>query len=602
MAINLLGKEASFYKQGAEEDEEADADRLDIPIHAFDVIIADECHRGYTSKESNVWRAILEYFDAIKIGLTATPAAHTTGYFGEPVFRYSVEQGVLDGFLVSYEAIKIKSDVRINGVFLKEGEQIGKIDTESGQLKMELLEDERTFDSTEVEKRVTSPDSNLKIIKEISKYALEFEKEHGRIPKTLIFAVNDIQNISHADQLVRLCKEVFNRGDDFVAKITGNPNVDRPLEKIRKFRNRPEPRIVVTVDMLSTGVDLPTLEYIVFLRPVKSRILWEQMLGRGTRLAPQINKEKFTVFDCFDGTLIGYFKDVSNFDFGDIKSDIIPIEEVIRRIDDNEDRDHNIKVFIRRLRGIERTMSSEARQQFSPYIQDGDVGRYADMFAELIRNKFTETMKTINDKVFQKLLNVYPRAKAVFFVANEAVDIVSSEMLFESQEKYLKPREYLDLFADFVRSNESKVEELKIILQRPQDWRIAVLKELRNYLSKHQFSENNLQKAYEIIDKRQPDLISMIKHAVKEEEPLLVPRERVERAMQRIFSYRLLTPDQQQWLEYIKEHLIQNLTIEKKDFEDIPVLEQHGGWTRFRKLFGAESEKILEEINFNIAA
>jgi type I restriction enzyme R subunit len=112
---------------------------------------------------------------------------------------------------------------------------------------------------------------------------------------------------------VKTCREVFGQGDDFVQKITGNPNVDRPLQRIREFRNRPNPKVVVTVDMLSTSVDIPALEFIVFLRPVKSRILWVQMLGRGTRKCPEINKTKFVVFDCFDGTLIQYFKNTTDF-------------------------------------------------------------------------------------------------------------------------------------------------------------------------------------------------------------------------------------------------------------------------------------------------
>src|SRR5437762_13975429 len=111
--------------------------------------------------------------------------------------------------------------------------------------------------------------------------------------------------------------------------------------------------------MLSTGVDIPALEYIVFLRPVKSRILWEQMLGRGTRLCPDINKEKFTVFDCFDGTLIEYFKSVSSFQFNDTAYEPLPIEEIIRRINDNEDREYNVKIFVKRLRRIEKAMSPE---------------------------------------------------------------------------------------------------------------------------------------------------------------------------------------------------------------------------------------------------
>jgi type I restriction enzyme R subunit len=279
---------------------------------------------------------VLDYFDAIKIGLTATPAMHTVSYFGDPVFRYTVNEAELEGFLVGYDAVKIKSGVLIKGVFLKEGEQVGKLDTLSGQIKIEGLEDERAFDASQIERKITVPDTNKKIVQELAKYCNAFEEENGRFPKTLIFASNDINNISHADALVNFCKQTFNRGDDFVAKITGNPNVDRPLQKIRKFRNRPEPKVVVSVDMLSTGVDIPALEFIVFLRPVKSRILWEQMLGRGTRLCTDINKDKFTVFDCFDGTLIEYFKNVSNFEFDDIQSETIPVAEIIRRINDNE--------------------------------------------------------------------------------------------------------------------------------------------------------------------------------------------------------------------------------------------------------------------------
>src|SRR5215210_5361171 len=261
----------------------------------------------------------------------------------------------------------------MNGVFLREGETVGKIDPVTGEEVFDELEDERAFSSEEIEQKITAPDSNKRIIEEIARYAYAHEEETGHFPKTLIFAVNDVAHTSHADQLVRICREVFNQGDDFVQKITGNPNVDRPLQRIREFRNRPNPKIVVTVDMLSTGVDIPALEFIVFLRPVKSRILWEQMLGRGTRLCPEINKTHFTIFDCFDGTLIKYFKDVSNFEIEEVKADGVPVEEVIRRIYDNEDRDYNVNVFVKRLRRIEKGMSSEARKQFEPFIKDGDV-------------------------------------------------------------------------------------------------------------------------------------------------------------------------------------------------------------------------------------
>ena len=602
MAINLLGQEAAFYRAGKDEDEEADADRLDIPIHAFDLIVTDECHRGYTSKETNVWRSVLEYFDAVKIGMTATPALHTTSYFGEPIFSYPVTKAILEGYLADYNVVKIKSNIRINGIFLQEGEQVGTVDTQTGQRRLEMLEDERAFDSTEVEQKVTSPDSNRKIVREIANHALAFEKETGRFPKILIFAVNDIQNISHADRLVSICKETFDRGDDFVVKITGNPNVDRPLEKIRKFRNRPEPKIVVTVDMLSTGVDIPALEYIVFLRPVKSRILWEQMLGRGTRTRPEINKESFTIFDCFDGTLIEYFREVSNFDMEGIKNDIVPIEEIIRRIDDNEERDYNVRIIIKRLRRIERTMNSEARDDFAAFIPNGDIGRFADTLQENLRRQYTETITLLKSNGFQKLLTGYKRARPVFYIAENAQDEVTSDIMFDIGDRYMKPPDYLEAFSQFVKENGSQIEEMKIILERPKNFRTEVLKELRKIMAQRQFAEAELQKAYEILQQKHPDIISMIKHASKAEEPLLEAQERVERTLLQVFGNRILSDEQKQWLGYIREHLIKNLTIDRQDFEEIPVFEQHGGWSIFRKLFGTDSETILSDINSYIAA
>jgi type I restriction enzyme R subunit len=171
----------------------------------------------------------------------------------------------------------------------------------------------------------------------------------------LIFAVNDLPHVSHADEVVRTCKEVFGKGDDFVMKITGSPTVDRPLQKIRQFRNRPEPKIVVTVDMLTTGVDIPAIEMIVFMRMVKSRILWVQMLGRGTRLCREINKEKFTIFDCFDGSLIEYFRNATDFDVT-LQKETVSLAEIIERIYDNRDREYNVNRLIKRLRRVQNTM------------------------------------------------------------------------------------------------------------------------------------------------------------------------------------------------------------------------------------------------------
>lgn len=381
MAINLYGKAGAFGEDEESGDDEEET--LSIPSHAFDLIIADECHRGYTSKETNVWRNVLNHFDAVKVGLTATPASHTVAYFNKPIFNYPLQTAIDEGYLVDYDAVAINSEVLMNGAFLKEGEQVGMIDTETGREQIDQLEDEREFTSTEIEEKITAPDTNQKIIEELKKYTDEWEQRTGRFPKTLIFASNDIPMISHADRLVSICKQVFNQGDDFVAKITGSPTVDRPLKKIKEFRNRPNPKIVVTVDMLSTGVDIPSLEYIVFLRPVKSRILWEQMLGRGTRKCDDIGKTHFVIFDCFNGTLIKYFKDASyNFKIDPPGTDTITIKELIEKIYNNEDRKANAKRLSKRLHRIEKDMSGNARDKFKTYIPDGDMGKFAEQISK----------------------------------------------------------------------------------------------------------------------------------------------------------------------------------------------------------------------------
>lgn len=160
MAINLFGKGAVFTEEEGTA-EESDADLLDIPIHAFDLIIADECHRGYTSAEVSTWRSTLDHFDAVKIGLTATPIDHTIAYFETIAARYTYETAVRESYLVDFDKVAIKSDVRISGVFLHEGDGVEIVDLETGQRRLDAMEDERTYEAAQIERKITAPDSNL---------------------------------------------------------------------------------------------------------------------------------------------------------------------------------------------------------------------------------------------------------------------------------------------------------------------------------------------------------------------------------------------------------------------------------------------------------
>lgn len=604
MAVSILGRQAAFGQEGDEIDD--DAGQLDIPIHAFDVIIADECHRGYTSQEQSTWRSVLDHFDAIRIGLTATPAKHTAAYFKDIVFEYRYEDAVRDGHLVDWDLVKIKSDVRIKGAFLAEGEQIEIVNTVDGSKQLAQLEDERQFDSSEIERRITSPDSNRKILLELKKYTDEHEQRYGRFPKTLIFAVNDLPHASHADELVEIAREVFNQGESFVRKITGR--VDRPLQAIREFRNRPNPAIVVTVDLLTTGVDVPDIEFIVFLRIVKSRILFTQMLGRGTRkgfLYP--DKSHFTVFDCFDGTLIEYFKNSTDMTEQDPASPSRTFAEIIDDIWQNRDRDYNVGVLVKRLQRVDKQLTGEDREFFQANgIPGGNLADFAANLRGRLRAEFLPTMEILRKPEFLRLLAETRTGRQPFLRAIEYTDTVSSEYLVRdgSGQEY-KPEDYLAVFARFVRENADKIDAMRILLERPADWSATALNELKEKLrtAPERFTVEVLEKAHKLqYRKSLIDLISMVKHAAKDESPLLTAEERVDRAMRQIVGTRQFTPQQSKWLELIRQHLVVNLSIDQDDFDVVPIFEQAGGWGKANRDFNGDLNSLLGKLNAAVAA
>lgn len=605
MRINLFGYEGMFASSFGDQDDDSDASRLDIPTHAFDVIIADECHRGYTSQEESKWREVLMHFDGIKIGLTATPAAHTTAFFKKIVFTYDYERAVQEGYLVDYDAIAIKSDITIKGVFLEEGEEIGLINTQTGQLSFETLEDERELPAPTTEIDWSAPDRNRKIVQEINRYLLDQEQQLGHFPKTLIFAQNDIEHISHCNSIVRILRNEFNRGDDFVQKITGSPSVDRPLQRIREFRNRQNPGIVVTVDMLSTGVDVPRIENIVFLRPVKSRILFEQMMGRGTRLCPEIHKTHFTVFDCFDGTLLEYFRKITGITAEAPVKVTKTIRDIVQAIADNEDREYNIRVLGKRLHRISKNITQEGRGQFN-YIIGCDLNNFAKNLHQRLDQQWEQTITILQSEAFLDLCENYPRPKKKFLRADTAEDYVSSRIVFRAKDgRELGPQDYLQEFEKFVRENPEHIEALEILMNRPKDFDAGQLKSLKKTLAAQpddlvdKFTEKNLRRAY---NKELADIISMIRHAATGGE-LLTIEQRVNKAFMKVKSDRSFTEEQEKWIELIRGHLTKTLLMEKEDVDYMPIFTREGGsWGKLNKVFDGDLEIIICEINQAIAA
>jgi len=601
MGINLFGKDGMFGQSTGDLDDESDADeKLDIPIHAFDVVIADECHRGYTAQEESKWREALKHFDGIRIGLTATPAAHTTAFFKEVVFRYEYERAVKEGYLVDYDAVAIKSDITFNGAFLKEGEEVGLKDTKTGQLVFDVLEDERVLAPESNEAEWTAPDRNKKIVQELKKYLLAQEASIGHFPKTLIFADNDLPHTSHCDQLIEILRDEFNRGDSFVQKITGSPTVDRPLQRIREFRNRQNPGIVVTVDMLSTGVDVPKIENIVFLRPVKSRILFEQMMGRGTRLCPEINKTHFTVFDCFGGTLLEYFKKTTSITAEAPVKPSKTIREIVQAIADNQNRAYNIKVLSKRLQRISKNITQESRNEFN-YILGEDIADFAMTLEDKLSKNWAVTIKILQSEAFLHICENYQRPKREFVIAETAEDLVTSEVIFRAADgKELKPADYLAMFEEFVRKNPEHIDAIDILLNKPKEFHTDELKALREKLATRpdnlvdKFNERNLRRAY---NKELADIVSIIRHAAKNDE-LLTVESRVERALAKVKAKHQFTESQEKWLEHIRYHLVTNLLIEKDDIDTLPIFTRQGmNYLKLNRLFDGKLDELLKEIN-----
>ena len=280
------------------------------PVDQYDLMVVDECHRGYLldremsdaelsfrSQDDYVskYRRVLEYFDAVKIGLTATPALHTVDIFGLPIFTYSYREAVIDGFLIDHDPpLRITTALAQSGIRFKRGDEVKLIDTRTGAVDLALLPDDVQFDVEEFNKKVVTVAFNRTVADELARHI------DPNLPgKTLIFAVND----AHADIVVEQVKNAFREAygeieDGAVRKITGS--VDRVGDLIRSFRNDTMPKIAVTVDLLTTGIDVPKIENLVFLRRVNSRILYEQMLGRATRQCPEIGKETFRIFDAVD--------------------------------------------------------------------------------------------------------------------------------------------------------------------------------------------------------------------------------------------------------------------------------------------------------------
>jgi type I restriction enzyme R subunit len=288
------------------------------------------------------------------------------------------------------------------------------------------------------------------------------------------------------------------------------------------------------------------------------------------------------------------------------QKEVRSIVQVIEDIYQNRDRDYNTRVLVKRLQRIDKEMSGKARDMFRAYIEGGDVGKYAMSIPRIFREDFSKSMELLRNKNFQDLLINYPRPARSFIVSYGTTDTVASHWLIhDGAGREYKPEDYLALFSRFVKENPEHIDAIAILLNRPKDWSTDALRELKTKLSatKEQFTIENLRKAHKIkYNKALADIISMVKHAAREEEPLLTAEERVNKVLDQWSLGEDLTPEQQQWLDRIRAHLIENLSISKSDFEIMPIFTNYGGWGKADRVFGGKLPERIHQWNEAIAA
>jgi len=610
-----------------------------IPIETFDFIITDECHRSIY----NLWRQVLEYFDAFIIGLTATPSKQTLGFFNQNlVMEYNHDRAVAEGVNVGYEVYRIKTEITEKGSKVDAGFYIDKRDKMTRKTRWELLDEEIEYHEKQLDRDVVAPDQIRTIIKTFrDKLFTEIFPGRKEVPKTLIFAKDD----SHAEDIVHIIREEFGKGNEFCKKITYKTVGDKPEDLIASFRNSYNPRIAVTVDMISTGTDIRPLECLVFMRDIKSRVYFEQAKGRGTRtmlkndfqgITPDaLAKTHFVIVDAigvcekdktdsrplerkktvsFDqlidsvamgvrdkdtlsslaGRLARIDKGVEPKDKEEIKETAggISLNEIItgllEAIDSDKQKEKAIEMF-----GVE-----------SP--NEEEISQAAEKLSE------EATLVFDNPSLREKIKNIKKKNE-------QLIDTVSPDSLifagFDEEAKE-KAKNVVDTFKIFIEENKDEITALQMIYNVPYGRRHLTYEEIKNLAQAIEKPPYNLSKekvwmAYEQLEKSKvkgagpqrllTDMISLVRFAIGESDVLQpfpqVANERFnEWLAEQEEKGRKFSQEQLEWLNMIKDHIATSLSIETDDFDLEPFYEK-GGLSRVYKLFGEELDTVLNELN-----
>ena len=612
------------------------------PPEFFDCIIVDECHRSIY----NVWKQVLEYFDAFIIGLTATPDKRTFAFFDQNIVsEYSREQAIIDGVNVGEDIFLIETDVTKNGATILK-QQIEYRDRMTRAKRWKQMDEDLEYAATKLDRDVVNPSQIRTVIRAFkdSLFTQLFPLRH-EVPKTLIFAKTD----SHADDIIQIVRDEFGEGNEFCQKITCQ--ADKPETVLSAFRNSYYPRIAVTVDMIATGTDVKSIECLLFMRDVRSRNYFEQMKGRGTRIlnkddlqrvtpSATENKDHFVIVDA-----VGVTKSK--------KTDTRPLErkpsvsmkELMLQVAMGARDEDTLTSLANRVIRLASQMTTKEHQEFTQKVgcSAGNIAQQLldafdpDIIAQNagvdlsddhdLTEEEQAKMDTVKIELVQTAVTPFFQAETRDYIENvrrsheQVIDSVNIDrVVFAGYDTDQQANAYhvIATFREFIEENKDEILALRIIYdQRYKDRKMAIdqLKALYEKLKTKGITIERLWECYAI---KQPervrrgtmaqltDLISIIRFEMGYADNLSPFADRVnynfmQWTLRRNAGNVHFTDEQMEWLRLIKDHIAVSLSIEPGDL-DLNPFDRKGGLGRFYDVFGEQYQEILQEMNMELVA
>jgi type I restriction enzyme R subunit len=611
-----------------------------IPPEFFDFIIIDECHRSIY----NLWRQVIEYFDASLIGLTATPDNRTYGFFRKNVVsEYGHERAVADGVNVGNEIFIIDTEITKGGATIRAEQQVERRERLTRKKRWERQDEPEIYAATQLDRAVVNPDQIRTVIRAFRDKLPEIFPGRNEVPKTLIFAKTD----SHADDIIQIAREEFAEGNDFCKKITYS--AEDPKSVLAQFRNGYNPRIAVTVDMIATGTDVKPLECLLFMRDVRSRNYFEQMKGRGTRTLGADDLKKVTPSATTAKThyvivdTVGVTKSLKTASQPLITKPNVPLKDLATGVMMGVRDDDTVSTLVGRLSRLEKQLDDREQVRVQEAAGGVRLSGIIRSLAEAIDADRIEEEATVaaqgaeptetqrdqaRDKLVGKAANVFtgPLIQLLDSIRREkeqTIDHDNLDKLIEagwSGDAKENAEEMTRDFAAYLEEHRDQIEALTIFYSQPARRSVVTYTMIRTVLEalktdRPKLAPLRVWRAYALLDEYKGTdpaneltaLVALIRRVCGIDAKIAPFADTVRRNFQSWILKRhsgageKFTGEQLEWLHMVREHITTSIHLEREDLDMAP-FDAKGGLGKMYQLFGEKMDAVVEELNEALAA